>query len=126
MDAVEFLRDFRRMCWTYEEPCCENCKLEGGGCNFTDLGCDHEKAVRIVEKWAKEHPKKTRLSEFKKLFPNYNYPSGISLNLAATHMGVSYKKLIKLLIDRNMNKKIYKSKRRYLRRRLLAGKERDR
>ena len=31
--------------------------------------------------------------------------TGISLNLAATHMGVSYKKLIKLLIDRNMNKK---------------------
>lgn len=74
MDAVEFLRDFRRMCWTYEEPCCESCKLEGGGCNFTDLGCDHEKAVRIVEKWAKEHPVKTRLSEFLKLFPNAPVP----------------------------------------------------
>lgn len=70
MDAVEFLRDFRRMCWTYEEPCCENCKLEGGGCNFTDLGCDHEKAVRIVEEWAKEHPVKTRLSELLKVLPN--------------------------------------------------------
>lgn len=69
MDAVEFLRDFRRMCWTYEEPCCENCKLEGGGCNFTDLGCDHEKAVRIVGEWAKAHPVKTRMSEFLKLFP---------------------------------------------------------
>ena len=79
MDAVEFLRDFRRMCWTYEEPCCENCKLEGGGCNFTDWGCDHEKAVRIVEEWAKEHPVKTRLSEFKKLFPNYNYPSDLPI-----------------------------------------------
>ena len=74
MDAVEFLRDFRRMCWTYEEPCCENCKLEGGGCDFTDLGCDHEKAVRIVEKWAKEHPVKTRLSEFLKLYPNASAP----------------------------------------------------
>lgn len=70
MDAVEFLRYFRRMCWTYEEPCCENCKLEGGGCDFTNLDCDHEKAVRIVEKWAKEHPVKTRLSELKKLFPS--------------------------------------------------------
>ena len=70
MDAVEFLRDFRRMCWTYKEPCCENCKLEGGGCNFTDLGCDHEKTVRIVEEWAKEHPVKTRLSELLKVLPN--------------------------------------------------------
>lgn len=47
MDAVEFLRDFRRMCWTYEEPCCENCKLEGGGCYFTDWGCDHEKRFAL-------------------------------------------------------------------------------
>lgn len=28
-----------------------------------------EKAVAIVEKWAKEHPKKTRQSEFLKIFP---------------------------------------------------------
>ena len=28
-----------------------------------------EKAVEIVEKWAAEHPKKTRQSEFLKMFP---------------------------------------------------------
>ena len=35
---------------------------------------DHEKVIRVVEKWAKEHPKKTRLSEFLKLFPNATAP----------------------------------------------------
>lgn len=69
MDAVEFLRDFRRMCNSYGNTC-DNCKLDGDECSFSDCGCDHEKVIRVVEEWAKEHPVKTRLSEFKKLFPN--------------------------------------------------------
>lgn len=69
MDAVEFLRDFRRMCWTYEEPCCENCKLEGGGCDFTNLDCDHEKAVRIVEKMGKRTPGENAVVGVKKAVP---------------------------------------------------------
>lgn len=67
MDAVEFLRDFRRMCSSYR-PTCDGCKLRGGYCALDD--CDHQKMIRAVEEWAKEHPAKTRLSEFKKLFPN--------------------------------------------------------
>ena len=31
---------------------------------------DAEKAVKIVEQWAKDHPVKTRQSEFLKMFPN--------------------------------------------------------
>lgn len=69
MDAVEFLRDFRRMCNSYGNTC-DNCKLDGDECSFSDCGCDHEKVIRVVEEWAKEHPVKTRLSEFVKLFPN--------------------------------------------------------
>ena len=71
MDAVEFLRDFRRMCKSYGDTC-DNCKLEGGECSLSDCDFDQEKVVRIVEEWAKVHPAtaKTRLSEFLKLFPN--------------------------------------------------------
>lgn len=69
MDAVKFLRDFRRMCSSYGDAC-DNCKLDGDGCSFADCGCDHEKVIRVVEEWAKVHPVKTRLSEFKKLFPS--------------------------------------------------------
>ena len=76
MDAVEFLRDFRRMCSSYEDTC-DGCKLRDGYCVPTKDDCDHEKVIRVVEEWAKAHPVKTvktRFSEFKKMFPNYNYP----------------------------------------------------
>ena len=72
MDAVEFLRDFRRMCLSYDD--CTGCELRSAACIPTEEDCDHEKVIRVVEKWAKEHPKKTRLSEFLKLFPNATAP----------------------------------------------------
>lgn len=74
MDVVEFLRDFRRMCSSYGGSCI-GCGLRGAECTPTGKNCDHEKVIRVVEEWAKEHPVETRLSEIKKLFPNYNYPS---------------------------------------------------
>ena len=58
MDAVEFIQQVRRMGKQKGEPICF--KLE-------------EKDTEIVEKveqWAKEHPIKTRQSEFLKMFPN--------------------------------------------------------
>ena len=72
MDAVEFLRDFRRMCLSYDH--CTGCELRSASCIPMEEDCDHEKVIRVVEKWAKEHPAKTRLSEFKKLFPNAPKP----------------------------------------------------
>lgn len=71
MDAIEFLRDFRRMCSSYG-TICTGCKLKDAHCIPTENNCDHEKVIRVVEEWAKEHPAtaKTRLSEFLKLFPN--------------------------------------------------------
>ena len=76
MDAVEFLRDFRRMCLSYGGTC-TGCKLAGTPgtpCVPINSDCDHEKVIRVVEKWAKAHPVKTRLSEFLKLFPNAPAP----------------------------------------------------
>ena len=72
MDAVEFLRDFRRMCSSYDD--CTGCELRSDDCIPTEEVCDHKKVIRVVEKWAKEHPVKTRLSEFLKLFPNASVP----------------------------------------------------
>ena len=74
MDAVEFLKEKSRMCNTFNlcdgggyKETCELCK-EGLTC--ADYTNDYpEKAVEIVERWAKEHPKKTRQSKFLKVFP---------------------------------------------------------
>lgn len=76
MDAVEFYKSMKRMCYSGEM--CEKCPLYN---NFSEMGsvCDvllhieDEKASRvksIVEQWAKEHHIRTRQSEFLKKFPN--------------------------------------------------------
>ena len=75
MDAVEFLRDFRRMRLSYGDTC-TGCELYDVQCGPLEKDCDHEKVIRIVEEWAKKHPVKTRLSEFKKLFPNASEQAG--------------------------------------------------
>lgn len=74
MDAVEFLKEKSRMCNTFN--LCdgggykETCELYKEGLTCADYTNDYpEKAVEIVERWAKEHPKKTRQSELLKLFP---------------------------------------------------------
>lgn len=69
MDAVEYLKTLCRMCH------CECLKCEFGKARSGFETCPvwqrtHPKeAVEIAEKWAKEHPIKTRQSEFLKLFP---------------------------------------------------------
>lgn len=73
MDAIEFLEEQYRMCEALNSHC-EECGLSYAN-NKTDHVCGDfikkhpEEAVAIVEKWAKEHPRKTRQSEFLKLFP---------------------------------------------------------
>lgn len=66
MDAVEYVKQRERMCDYYVN--CGDCPA-----------CDYEwcsslngipKMIPIVEQWAKEHPVKTRQSEFLKMFPN--------------------------------------------------------
>ena len=66
MDAVEYVKQRERMCDYYVN--CGDCPA-----------CDYEwcsslngspKMVPIVEQWAKEHPVKTRQSEFFKQWPD--------------------------------------------------------
>ena len=71
MDAVEFLKERKRMCTSFDESC-YGCKLDGRTClNTSDVSVEtYKKNVEAVEKWSKEHPVKTRQSEFLKMFPN--------------------------------------------------------
>lgn len=69
MDAVDYLKTLNRMCH------CECLKCEFGKARSGFETCPvwqrtHPKeAVEIAEKWAKEHPAKTRQSEFLKHYP---------------------------------------------------------
>ena len=71
MDAVEFLKARGRMCGMYDD--CHECPLEFF-CNEDYMEQYTKnyiaKIVDTVEKWAKEHPVKTRQSEFLTQWPN--------------------------------------------------------
>ena len=86
MDAVEFLKEKDRMCraicivggFVGRGDKCEIERQRQRECGQTCNGyiVNHpEEAVEIVERWAKEHPRKTRQSEFLKMFPRASMAS---------------------------------------------------
>ena len=66
MDAVEYVKQRKRMCDYYVN--CDGCPAS----NYEGCACLNEipNLVPIVEQWAKEHPVKTRQSEFLKMWPD--------------------------------------------------------
>ncbi len=75
MDAVKFLKEAMRMCGSYTN--CTNCVLKRKSaamrchCFTTSIETEApDKLVAIIEKWSKEHPIKTRQSEFLEQYPD--------------------------------------------------------
>lgn len=73
MDAMKFLSEAKRMC-SNAGPC-STCDVNEF-CGFTpefpkDFGTVDQmhKMVKLVEKWAEEHPRKTRQSVFLEQYP---------------------------------------------------------
>lgn len=81
MDAVEYVKTLRIMCKSQancpECPLHEKCKEDGYDYCIADISEYAEKAVRIVEQWAKEHPANTRQDKFLKMFPNADFCQGV-------------------------------------------------
>lgn len=71
MDALDFLRERKRMCKSFGTSC-DGCPLHGHPC--TSISCindgDCERLLVEVEQWSKEHPRKTRQSVFLEQYPN--------------------------------------------------------
>ena len=94
MDAVEFFKTVNRLC---ENQSCRECpvckegvcmvmnmvRLDGG------LVESIEETVSKVEQWAKDHPVKTRQSEFLKMFPNAP-KSGRVLDICPQNLNIEY------------------------------------
>lgn len=73
MDALEFLKERKRLCEVYFEKAeCKECPLENMGCWTADFCADDscEKVIAAVEQWSKEHPRKTRQSVFLEQCPD--------------------------------------------------------
>ena len=90
MDALEFLKERKRMCNCYKG--CGGCPLERGNCGLS-TGTSNEECERIiaaVEQWSKEHPRKTRQSVFLEQWPEAyvsedGYLDMCPLELSAAH-----------------------------------------
>ena len=77
MDAVEFLKEAKRYCeWCKnttqdgKKRLCDACYFEKLNDIFNLHSMAYCKFVEIVEKWAKEHPVKTRQDEFFNQWPD--------------------------------------------------------
>lgn len=73
MDAVEFLRARRKLC--NDNVCGESCPLFY--CCDDDIEDNRIRQVLAVEQWSKEHPVKTRQSEFLKQWPDAKLYKGV-------------------------------------------------
>lgn len=73
MDAVEFFKTVNRLC---KNQSCKECPVYTKNDMCCMVGFDDDsiksidETVSKVEEWAKDHPVKTRQSEFLKMFPN--------------------------------------------------------
>ena len=79
MDAVMFVKEWKRMC-TSSKTClsCSIGKIAGVSTVCSNMvKKEPEKYVAIVEKWSAEHPVKTRENEFLKIFPNAEIQDGV-------------------------------------------------
>lgn len=82
MDAVEFFKTVKRLC---KNPGCEGCPVcKDGMCMVMRMVRLDENSVKSieetiskVEQWAKDHPIKTRQSEFLKIFPETAVRDGV-------------------------------------------------
>lgn len=87
MDAVEFLNEGTRMCNSYEA--CVGCPMyPTDDCCMVSMNL--KQMIPIVEQWAKEHPIKTRQSEFLKQWSNARVANGILVVCPMDIMGREY------------------------------------
>lgn len=77
MDALEFLKERKRMCTSCKN--CYGCPLEGTHCalSYVTPDEDYERIIATVEQWSKAHPRKTRQSVFLEQWPDAVISNGV-------------------------------------------------
>ena len=80
MEALEFLKEHKRMCNEYSRSyngCCDCPLVSHCSISSTASDDDNKKTVDVVEKWSKDHPRKTRQSVFMEKWPNVITHNGV-------------------------------------------------
>lgn len=70
MDAVKFIEEAKRMCNASMGNCAKCNNNRACPINLPSPYYTPEERVKIVEEWAKSHPRKTRQSVFMEQWPN--------------------------------------------------------
>ena len=96
MEALEFLKEHKRMCNEYSRSyngCCD-CPLVSH-CSISSVASDddNKKTVDVVEQWSKDHPRKTRQSVFLEQYPEAAIDSYGVLNLCPTPISKSHRNI---------------------------------
>ena len=91
MDALEFLRERRRMCDSYRR--CEGCPLEGGKCVISSVPPDedYKRIIAAVDQWSKEHQRKTRQSVFLEQYPEAEIDANGVVGLCPMSISAAYR-----------------------------------
>lgn len=84
MNALEFLKERKRMCKCYKH--CVGCPLEKLNCalNTVDSDRDNKQVIDVVERWSKENPRKTRQSVFLEQYPEAQIDNNGVLSMCPT------------------------------------------
>ena len=85
MEALEFLKERKRMCRSFGGSC-RGCPCEKVRCvvNAYVSDDDYKRIVAMVEEWSAAHPRKTRQSVFLEQYPEAAIDSYGVLNLCPT------------------------------------------
>ena len=77
MDAIEFLKERKRLCGSYMG--CVGCPFGAADCVVRDMTSEDncERIVTAVEQWSKDHTRKTRQSVFLEKWPNAITNNGV-------------------------------------------------
>jgi hypothetical protein len=91
MDALEFLKERKRMCDYYSH--CKGCPLDGSKCVIDSAVSDEncKRFAATVEQWSKEHPRKTRQSVFLEQYPEARIGDDGVLQVDPCSISASYR-----------------------------------
>ena len=91
MEALEFLRERKRMCDSYMG--CEGCPLVATECVVKDMTSEDtcKRIVAAVERWSKEHPSKTKQSVFLEQWPEAEIDANGVVGLCPTFISAAHR-----------------------------------
>lgn len=91
MEALEFLKERKRMCRSFCGSC-RGCPCEKVRCALNSLTSDddYKRIVAAVEEWSAAHPRKTRQSVFLEQWPNCMMDSNGAVGICPRNVEKNY------------------------------------